>query len=110
MPSWSQSAPAPGLDRLAGNVRAELGAAEHVHDVDRLVDLGQGGDPPLSEDLNGPDRPNGNHVIPLLEQVVHDGVTRASGPRRRSDERNRPGIGEDLGGSARHGRRLSFGR
>ena len=44
------------------------------------------------------------------EQVAHDGVARAPGPRRRSDERNRPGIGEDLDGSARHGRRLSFDR
>ena len=50
-PSWSQTRLRAGRDRLAGHVGAGVGAAEDVHEVDRLVDLGERADARDAEHL-----------------------------------------------------------
>ena len=56
--------------RLLGDNRAKLGSAKDVHEVDRLVDLGQRLSYWDSEDL-GAVGPNREHPVALLEQIPH---------------------------------------
>ena len=69
----------PGLrgHSLFGDSWTELRAAEDVHEVDRLVDLGQRGYARDAEHL-AYERANGNHAVAGAEEVAHDSIAGAA--------------------------------
>src|SRR5437588_41574 len=81
---------------LTGHVRAELGPAEDVDEVDGLTDLRERRDAPDAEDLVAVARPNRYEAVAVLEEIAHHPVARAGRPRRRAHERDRPRVAEDL--------------
>jgi len=77
---------------LTGHVRAELRPAEHVDEIDRLLERGER----RPEAVLGAKRIDAQDAVADTLEVVRDAVTRPRGIRRRADDGDRPCVAEDL--------------
>jgi len=86
--------------RLPGHVRAELGPAEYIHEVDRLLERRQGR--PVA--LVGAERIDAQHAVADALEVARDAVARLRGARRRADDGDRLRVPQDLLGAPHYHR------
>src|SRR4051794_29659968 len=76
--------------RLPGNVRAELRSSEHVDEVDRLFERGQG------RPVVGAERVDAQHPVADALEVARDAVARLRRVRRGADDGDRLRVPQDL--------------